>query len=30
MVENKTNSPNIVGSEILIYQTDDGHTKNGC
>ena len=27
MVENKTNSSNIVGSEILIYQTEDGQTK---
>ena len=27
MVENKTNNSNIVGSEILIYQTEDGHTK---
>ena len=27
MVENKTNNSNIVGSEIIIYQTEDGHTK---
>lgn len=27
MMENKTNNFNIVGSEILIYQMEDGHTK---
>lgn len=27
MVENKTNNSNIIGSEILIYQTEDGQTK---
>ena len=26
-MENKTNNSNIVGSEILIYQTEDGQTK---
>lgn len=26
MVENKDNL-NIIGSEIIIYQTDDGQTK---
>ncbi|MFR9133424.1 MAG: virulence RhuM family protein [Frisingicoccus sp.] len=26
-MENKTNNSNIVGSEIIIYQTEDGHTK---
>ena len=28
MVENKTDNSNIVGSEILIYQTEDGHTRH--
>ena len=27
MVEDKKGSFDTVGSEILIYQTDDGHTK---
>ena len=26
-MEDKKGSFDIVGSEILIYQTDDGHTK---
>lgn len=26
-MENKRGDSNIVGSEIIIYQTDDGHTK---
>lgn len=27
MVEDKKGSSNNVGSEIIIYQTEDGHTK---
>ena len=27
MAENKTNNSNIADSGILIYQTEDGHTK---
>jgi len=27
MVENNKDNPNIIGSEIIIYQTDDGKTK---
>ena len=27
MVENNKDDLNIIGSEILIYQTDDGQTK---
>ena len=26
-MENKKRDPNIIGSEILIYQTEDGQTK---
>ena len=26
-MQNKKNNSNIVGSEIIIYQTDDGKTK---
>ena len=26
-MEDRRDNPNIVGSEILIYQTEDGHTK---
>ena len=26
-MENKRDNPNIAGSEIVIYQTEDGHTK---
>ncbi|MDC7289107.1 virulence RhuM family protein [Blautia schinkii] len=27
MVADKSNDPNIAGNEIVIYQTEDGHTK---
>lgn len=26
-MEDRRDNPDIVGSEILIYQTEDGHTK---
>ena len=26
-MEDKRDNSNVVGSEIIIYQTDDGHTK---
>lgn len=27
MVSDKRNDPNIAGNEIIIYQTEDAHTK---
>ena len=26
-MEDQRDNPNIIGSEIIIYQTDDGQTK---
>ena len=26
-MEDQRDNPNIIGSEIIIYQTEDGHTK---
>lgn len=26
-MEDRRDKPNIVGSEIIIYQTENGHTK---